>query len=181
MSENLEPLPPPASVDAFQSIIYTWRDPILHEKAEWITNFEDPWLGAISSQLISAMRYAHGVGMAANQIGYHQRMFVCIDAEDPTITLTILNPVIEEKTLPKKRIREGCLSIPHYVFEIPRYDSVLISGYNLKGDYFLTRAAGFQAQVFQHETDHLDGLLCIDRLSDTLRKRTYRGLEKDKQ
>lgn len=174
MSENsASPQEPDARIDA---LIYRWDHVCLKTPGEWVEEF-DGALFELAQLMIKIMRQARGVGLAANQIGHEENMFVC-NSLDSTTPLVVINPEIVEMELPRKKVKEGCLSIPNIGFDIPRYEQVTILGQNLDGKVFEADAVGFEAQVLQHETDHLNGKLLIDRLSSTESKRAYRYLRK---
>jgi peptide deformylase len=117
--------------------------------------------------MIETMRQAPGVGLAGNQVGVVERIFVW-EVEDAHGV--IINPVITERSEETSHDDEGCLSLPGIVYPVERATSVTVEGIDENAIPLKFEAEGFQARVFQHEIDHLDGVLFIDRLSDEHRK-----------
>jgi len=119
--------------------------------------------------LAETMYAAPGVGLAAPQIGVSLR--VCVVKGDENQLYGLVNPVIV-KAEGSQVGYEGCLSIPGWVGEVERYEKVLVKGLNRRGKEVRIKASGFTARAFQHEIDHLDGILFTDRLTslDTLRR-----------
>ena len=127
-------------------------------------------LVALAEEMLETMREANGVGLAAPQVGVSQRLFVVELPEDeendqPRQTFVLFNPEIV-KSSGEQIGYEGCLSIPGYVGEVARHEQITVKGLNEKGQPVRHKAAGYLARVFQHEIDHLDGILYIDRLTD---------------
>ena len=111
------------------------------------------------------MREANGIGLSANQIGLDFRVFVA-EVPDPnggTKFYAVFNPSLDKTSDEKKTFEEGCLSIPGKFGEVDRADRVAISGFDKTGKAVKIKAWGLLARVFQHEIDHLDGKLFIDR------------------
>jgi peptide deformylase len=128
--------------------------------------------------MIETMKYAHGVGLAANQVGISQNLCVIdISVKEEEVPLIVLiNPVIVEKT-GMIEAEEGCLSVPGYMTTIKRPEKVFIRGVNREGKEMEIEAGGLLARALQHEIDHLEGLLLIDRMSPIRReffKRRYK-------
>ena len=129
-----------------------------------------PKLAALAEQMLETMRNANGVGLAAPQVGVLQRFFVVELPEDeeneqPRETYILFNPEIV-KGSGEQIGYEGCLSIPGYIGEVARSEQITIKGLNEKGRPVRLKAEGYLARVFQHELDHLDGILYTDRLTD---------------
>lgn len=129
-----------------------------------------PKLVDFAYQMLETMRQAQGVGLAAPQVGVLQRLFVVELPEDeedhlPAETYILFNPEIV-KGYDEQIGYEGCLSIPGYVGEVTRHDHITVIGLNEKGRPVRLKAEGYLARVFQHEIDHLDGILYTDRLTD---------------
>jgi len=106
------------------------------------------------------MKAAFGVGLAANQIGLNYRIFVAEFAEK---FYAIFNPKIEKLGTEKEILEEGCLSVPGLYGETPRAKEITLIYQNIEGKILKIKARGFLARIFQHEIDHLDGRLYIDR------------------
>ena len=153
-------------------------DSILRKKCLKVENI-DSALVALTDNMIETMYSASGLGLAANQVGVSSDLFVIdvgIDKEkrDPVI---IINPVItasEDKILAE----EGCLSIPEVHAEVKRSQYVEVKGYNLNGKENRYEAEGFLARAFQHEMDHLNGILFWDSLSKVKRDILKRKFKK---
>lgn len=129
-----------------------------------------PKLAALAERMLETMRQANGVGLAAPQIGVLQRLFVAELPEDeeneqPRETYILFNPEIV-KGRGEQIGYEGCLSIPGYIGEVARLERITVQGLNEKGRPLRLKVEGYLARVFQHEIDHLDGVLYTDRLTD---------------
>ena len=129
-----------------------------------------PKLAAFAERMLETMRNANGVGLAAPQVGVLQRFFVAELPEDeeeglPRETYILFNPEIV-KGRGEDIGYEGCLSIPGYIGEVARKEDVTVKGLDEQGRPVRWRVKGYLARVFQHEIDHLDGVLYTDRLTD---------------
>ena len=153
-----------------------YGDPLLRQKAAVVTAFDAP-LAAVASELIATMREEDGVGLAAPQIGESIRVAV-IDAtagERPPIVL--VNPVITFFSEEREDFDEGCLSVPDITLKVNRSSRVSVSAVDEKGKPFaIENAAGLLARALQHEIDHLEGHLIIDRTSPEERRRVMKLL-----
>lgn len=149
--------------------ILKYPDPLLKERCEGVTDID----GRITSfirDLVDTMRASPGVGLAAPQIGALLRIIaVDVTPKHPGIGLvTLINPIIITSN-GGKTAREGCLSIPDYTADITRAATVTVRGIDPEGKEVEFRSTGFEAVVFQHEIDHLDGILFMDRISNMKR------------
>lgn len=162
--------------------ILTYPNPILKEKAKRITEI-DGGIKKIAKDLKDTMHSSPGsVGIAAPQIGILKRI-ICIDvskhkkANSNHGLLLLINPEILAKG-GGVMVREGCMSIPDYTANIKRASWVLIDALDLDGKQVVIESAGFEAVVFQHEIDHLNGILFLDRIAslttDLFRRKIYR-------
>jgi len=129
-----------------------------------------PKLVALAELMLETMREANGVGLAAPQVGVTQRFFVVELPEDeendqPRDNYILFNPEIV-KGRGEQVGYEGCLSIPGYIGEVARQEHITVKGLNEKGRRVRHKVQGYLARVFQHEIDHLDGILFTDRLTD---------------
>ena len=129
-----------------------------------------PKLAAFAEQMLETMRNANGVGLAAPQVGVLQRLFVAELPEDeenerPRETYILFNPEVI-KGRGEQIGYEGCLSIPGYIGEVARQERITVQGLDEKGRPLRLKVEGYLARVFQHEIDHLDGVLYTDRLTD---------------
>jgi len=129
-----------------------------------------PKLAAFAQQMLEKMQEANGVGLAAPQVGVLQRFFVAELPEDeennqPAETYVLFNPEIV-KGQGEQIGYEGCLSIPGYIGEVARQEKISVKGLDERGRPVRHKLEGYLARVFQHEIDHLDGILYTDRLTD---------------
>ncbi len=157
--------------------ILTYPDPELKKKAAPVTVIDDA-LRELVRDMAETMYDAPGVGLAAPQIGVHQRVIVIdIAPEDEAPNLIVaINPVIVQAD-GESYEEEGCLSVPKYAANVRRHARVVANYLNLKGEEMNCKAEGLLAVAFQHEIDHLDGILFVDHISPLKReifKRRYR-------
>lgn len=152
--------------------IRTFGDPVLRETSRPVERF-DEWLRRTASDMFETMYAAPGVGLAANQVGIALRFFVYDDGDGHKGS--VANPVLSDEE-GRDEIDEGCLSIPGPFHPTTRALKVRLHGQDLDGGALDIRAEGLLARVFQHETDHLNGMLYIDRLDDEGRRDVMRQL-----
>jgi peptide deformylase len=152
--------------------IRTLGDPVLRESAKPVDAFDDT-LRALVDDMFETMYAAPGVGLAANQVGIGKAFFVYDDREGNTGF--VANPELSELE-GEEPFEEGCLSIPGPYHDTVRAERVRLQGQDLNGDPLDIRAGGLLARIFQHETDHLRGMLYIDRLDDEGRRDVMRQL-----
>jgi peptide deformylase len=129
-----------------------------------------PQLVEFAQQMLETMRQANGVGLAAPQVGVLQRFFVAELPEDeennqPRETYILFNPKVV-KGSGEQIGYEGCLSIPGYIGEVARQERVTVEGLDERGRSVRYKVEGYLARVFQHEIDHLEGILFTDKLTD---------------
>lgn len=157
--------------------ILTYPDPELKKKSAPVTIINDS-VRQLVTDMAETMYDAPGVGLAAPQIGVHQRVIV-IDiagSEEPPALIAAINPVIvhaEGETFEE----EGCLSVPKYAANVRRHAKIVVKGLTVDGEETTWQADGLLAIAFQHEIDHLDGILFIDHISQLKRelfRRKYR-------
>ena len=146
-----------------------YGDPILRKKAAPVTSF-DPEFALFVEAMFDCMFREKGVGLAAPQVGRSERVFV-VDVEDDfgRTRRAFVNPVIRERDGLMDG-EEGCLSIPGIREDVKRSERVLVEAQDERGEPFTLVAQGFLARAVQHEVDHLDGILFVDRLSPIKRK-----------
>lgn len=148
--------------------IILYPDPVLRSRADEVADVSAPSVRELVASLWDTLDSHDGVGIAANQVGGLLRV-IAVDAtraRRPVKNhgrLTLINPVMvaREGTI---AFREGCLSIPHYVARVPRAQSVVVWAVDASGSPLTVAAEGFEAVILQHEIDHLDGVLFIDRV-----------------
>ena len=146
-------------------------DPVLRRRAADVDNV-DGTLVRIVEDMVETMYSADGIGLAAPQVGVQKRLFVWDMGDGPR---TIVNPRIVESD-GEWVYDEGCLSVPGLTWEIIRPKEVHIVGRDLDGNEISVEADELEARLFQHELDHLDGTLLIERLDDSTRKAALRTL-----
>ncbi len=150
--------------------IITLPDPVLRRKARPVTAL-DPELRTLIEDMIETMRQAPGVGLAAPQVGVSSRLIVVEypdneEQEDaPKRLFVVINPEVKEMSPEKEMGVEGCLSIPGLQGEVERSLALTIKGLNRHGQPLKIKAGGWLARIFQHEIDHLDGVVFTDRAS----------------
>src|SRR4030088_3741672 len=148
--------------------ILGFEHPVLREKARKVPKVDASSVSLLDD-LAETMDAAPGAGLAANQIGVALR--VCVVKGDENQHWGLVNPVLV-KGEGSQVGYEGCLSFPGWVGEVERYETVVVKGLNRRGKEIRVKSSGFTARAFQHELDHLDGVLFTDRLTalDTLRR-----------
>lgn len=147
--------------------IITLPDQVLKKKARKVTEF-GPDLQRLIDDMVETMREAPGVGLAAPQVKVSMRVIVVEfgdeeDEEIPAKLFTIVNPEITRRSQETVMGIEGCLSIPGILGEVERSSSVTLKGFTRHGKPIRIKANGWLARIFQHEVDHLDGVLFVDR------------------
>jgi len=145
-------------------------DPVLHRPTRPVETF-DQHLRTLVADLFETNTAAHGAGLAANQIGVDLRVFIydCDDDEGSHHRGVVVNPTIETSgrpgTMPDPdEDWEGCLSVPGESYPTGRADWAKVTGFDADGNPVAVEGTGFFARCLQHETDHLDGMLYLDRL-----------------
>jgi peptide deformylase len=162
--------------------IVKYPDPVLSKKGAPVTDF-GPELAQFVQEMWASMYAAHGIGLAAPQIGVSKRITV-IDVsfkEHPDERIVLINPEIIERE-GKQFEEEGCLSLPEIREKVQRAARVRVRAQNVNGEFFEAEGTELLARAMQHEIDHLDGVLFIDRLSALKRdlvKRRIRKLQKN--
>ena len=151
--------------------IRQYGDPVLRQRARDISNI-DGRLAALVDDMIDTMYEAPGVGLAAPQVGVQKRLFVYDIGDGPEV---ILNATLQELE-GEWTYDEGCLSVPGLTWPIVRPKQVLLTGLDMDGNELSIEADEFLARVFQHEVDHLDGILLVERLDPEQRREAKRIL-----
>jgi peptide deformylase len=156
------------------SQVVKFGDPVLRSAASPVTDF-DELLADDAERMIDLMRDAIGVGLAATQLGLLRRMLVFqVGSEaEPTV---LVNPEIEWRSEDSATAEEGCLSIPGVVVDVERPLFVRARALDVNGEPLTVEASGLEARVIQHEVDHLDGVLMLDRTEKDQRKGALRAL-----
>ena len=152
--------------------IRTFGDPVLRTPALPVTDF-DAKLAALAADMHETMKAAPGVGLAAPQVGVPRRLFVFDSGEESG---AYANPEIVWRGDETQEGEEGCLSIPGIYFPVVRAMNVRVTAQLLDGTAVEREAEGFLARIFQHEIDHLDGILFVERLDPEHRKEALRAI-----
>lgn len=154
--------------------IVTLPDPVLRKPARKVKTF-DRELQELADGMLETLHAAPGVGLAAPQVGISQRLILVEYAEqpddpddpqappNPPKLFVMVNPEVLRHSTETVSGNEGCLSIPGYIGEVERYQAVTVRGYSTRGKPMRVKASGWLARIFQHEIDHLNGVLFIDR------------------
>jgi peptide deformylase len=151
--------------------VRTYGDPVLKQTAKEVDHVDGALIRLVDD-MVETMYDAVGAGLAAPQVGVQKRLFVYDVGDGPEV---IINPTIVESS-GEWYYEEGCLSIPDLRLGIVRPSDVHLRGYDLDGNELSIEADEFLGRVFQHELDHLDGVLMVERLDDDLRKQALRVL-----
>ncbi len=159
--------------------VVKWGDPVLETPAAPVTNFGTPELRQLIEDMFETMYANKGVGLAAPQIGLSQRLAVVDTSagEDPAMRRVLINPTI---TVREGRVvdEEGCLSIPGFRENVARALEVVVEGKDAEGADVRLEARELMSRAFQHEIDHLDGILFLQHLSPLKRDLIKRKIKK---
>ena len=147
--------------------IYTFSEKVLRQEAETVDRFDDD-LKLLIADMVDTMREAPGVGLAAPQIGVSKRVIVVEfgheeDESIPKQLYAVVNPEIVRLSEETVSGIEGCLSVPGFIGEVDRARVVTVKGQDSEGKPITIRAEGWLARIFQHEIDHVNGILYTDR------------------
>jgi len=167
---------------AVRQIVYI-PDPVLRRKAHKITTF-DADLKKLIDDMVETLRDAPGVGLAAPQIGLSERLVVVEygkedengDEVGPKKLYAVINPEIIEASQETEMGIEGCLSVPDLVGEVERAVKIVVKAQNKQGKPIKIKAEGWLARIFQHEIDHLEGVIFTDRAT-----RVWKPSEEEKE
>ena len=158
--------------------IRVYPDPILKQVAEPVEQIDESLVEVVQDLVDTMLDAGHSVGVAAPQIGVLLRVVV-VDVSKSKLgrdnnhgLLEMVNPEIIERS-GSKTMREGCMSVPDYTGNVTRAEQIVVEFTNRKGQLRVIEASGFEAVAIQHEMDHLDGLLFLDRVS-SLKTDLYR-------
>ena len=162
--------------DEAMARIVQYGDPVLRSRASEIVRF-DPDLEAEAAEMAVLMRDAFGCGLAANQVGRLRRILVFQSSEDEEPG-ALVNPVMEWASEETETMTEGCLSIPGVVVDVERPLGATFTGMDLAGRPVRWEMEGLRARIIQHELDHLDGVLILDRAPADQRRAAMRALRR---
>ncbi|MDR3333471.1 MAG: peptide deformylase [Treponema sp.] len=155
--------------------IITLGNELLRQKAERIKDINAD-MASIAKDLIETLHQGKGIGLAGPQVGLMKRIFVIhVEGDVPRV---FINPSILETSQETIKYEEGCLSIPNVWADVIRSRNVRVQAWNEKGRPFSLEVEGIMARVIQHEYDHLEGILFIDRLSEPKRNKILAKIEK---
>jgi len=159
--------------------IRVFGDPVLRSKARPVERFDDALLEEVG-RMGRLMHDSIGIGLAATQVGTLHRLLVYrVQHESPIVAL--VNPVIEWRSKEAETMDEGCLSLPGVLVEVERPVHIRVSAKDERGEDIEIEASGLEARVIQHEIDHLDGVLILDRTTREQRRDAVRGLREREQ
>jgi peptide deformylase len=156
------------------AVVRKFGDPVLKSRASEVTGY-GPELEHEAERMVSLMRDALGIGLAATQLGVMRRLLVFQAGPDST-PRAIVNPSVEWFSPELVTAEEGCLSLPGIAVDVERPLHARISALDTSGEAILLEASGLEARVLQHEIDHLDGVLILDRTLREQRRAALRAL-----
>jgi peptide deformylase len=156
--------------------IRQYPDAVLRMRAREVERFDDD-LARLADRMAHLMHDARGVGLAATQVGVLQRLFVFHAAEDEDITV-IVNPEITDRTEETEVADEGCLSLQGVLVPVERAIAVTVEGQDVRGEPLRLELDEMDARVVQHELDHLDGVLMLERTNDESRREALATLRR---
>jgi peptide deformylase len=159
--------------------IRQFGDPVLRTKARPIDRFDGELREEIE-RMGQLMEDAIGVGLAATQVGVVHRLLVYRVQQDAELA-ALINPEVEWSGRDTESMEEGCLSLPGVLVDVDRPIHVRVRALNENGEPIVIEASGLEARVIQHEIDHLDGVLILDRTSREQRKEAMRALREAQQ
>jgi peptide deformylase len=162
--------------------VITPANPVLRQKAKKVSTFNAA-LKTLADDMVETMMEVNGVGIAAPQVAVSLRMIIVRDYDPekeeaevtesaPAKIYRLVNPEIARASEEMVEAAEGCLSIPGYYGDVLRHKAVTVKAYNLQGKPVKIKAEGWLARIFQHEIDHLDGVLFIDRATKVWKAET---------
>jgi peptide deformylase len=149
--------------------IRLYPDPVLREAAEPVGGVVDDSVRKLITDMGETMRAAPGVGLAAPQVGVQRRVVVYSVSEEDEI-IGLVDPVIVERSDETVTEDEGCLSIPGLAYPVPRAQHVVVRALDRNGEPIEIDAVDMEARILQHEVDHLDGVLFLERIDPELKK-----------
>mgnify|MGYP000545434112 CR=1 FL=1 len=153
--------------------IYTLGEDVLRKKTEKVTEF-DSSLTMLIDAMFETMEESDGIGLAAPQVGILKQFFV-VDTRKQNEKIAFINPQIIDMSHEIGAYEEGCLSIPGMYYNIDRPLEVTVQAQDVKGKSFTVKASGLLARVIQHEYDHLQGTLFIDRMEEEAREKLVKA------
>ena len=184
-AEQERPAPPPIDPEVLlrrdEALRHVRKlgDPILKTKARPVERFDGPLRDEVARMAV-LMHDALGIGLAAPQVGISHRVLVYrVEPDSPTVAL--VNPQIEWSSRDQEISEEGCLSLPLVHVDVERPVAVLVHARDEHGEPLVIEATGLEARVIQHELDHLDGILILDRTTREQRRAAMRAMREAEQ
>jgi len=176
IAEPQERLDPEARArrEAALKHVRKYGDPVLRSRALEIERFDAPLIDEVR-RMGELMHDAYGIGLAATQVGVMHRLLVYRTELEGAVA-ALANPVLEWSSKETESAEEGCLSLPGVAVEVDRPIHVRVRAQDERGQPITVEASGLEARVIQHEMDHLDGVLILDRTSRDQRKQAMRAL-----
>jgi peptide deformylase len=160
--------------DAALRMVRKYGDPVLRSRALEIDRFDER-LVEEARRMGQVMNDALGIGLAATQVGAMHRVLVYrVEPDSPVAAL--VNPEIEWRSAEEEIAEEGCLSLPGVLVDVERPLHIRVRGLDERGDALTIEASGLEARVIQHEVDHLDGVLILDRTTRAQRKEAMKAM-----
>lgn len=169
------------ALNVAQLNIVNYPHPVLRQVAMPVARIT-PEVQDVARRMLTLMHEARGVGLAAPQVGLPWRMFVTNATGEPADDLVFINPVLSSPSRQLADSEEGCLSLPEIRGDIRRPKGIAITALDIEGRSFSMSSSELPARIWQHETDHLDGVLIIDRMPPADRmacRRAIRELENE--
>ncbi|MEM8737539.1 MAG: peptide deformylase [Planctomycetota bacterium] len=169
-------VPRPENVEPSALRIVMYPDPVLLQQAAPLDQVDDA-VRAVAARMVELMHEAKGVGLAAPQVGLPWRMFVANPTNDPGDDRVYINPTLSSPGPHSEPREEGCLSLPHITAEVTRPTTITIQALDEHGQAFRETSDDFPARVWQHEFDHLEGTLILDKMTRIDRMANKRAIQ----
>ncbi len=163
-------------IDPQKLKIVNYPHPVLRAKAKPLSQITEE-VRAVAVRMLVLMHAAPGVGLAAPQVGLPWRMFVANPTGQPEDDLVFINPVLSMPSREVSDYEEGCLSLPDIRATIRRPKGITVTALDLAGKSFTLSSEELAARVWQHETDHLDGVLLLDRMTEMDRRACRKAIK----
>lgn len=157
--------------------VLTYPDPFLKTKGVEVNDFS-AHLRQIAEEMIACMYRSQGVGLASTQVGLKDRIFVFDTSETKDRPVVMINGTVVDKSRSKEPFEEGCLSVPGIHHDVIRPTAVTVRWHDLDGTEHVSDFENMEARVIQHELDHTNGFLFVDRLSQVTRMLLRKELQK---
>lgn len=165
--------------EALEYVLTLFPEPVLRKVADPVESFDDELAKTVEA-MFELMFRSSGVGLAAPQVGLGRRILILNetgDREKPDANLVLINPTLKGTSGPRQPFEEGCLSFPDIYAEIHRPEFCKVEAYDVQGNKFERDFEGFQSRIVQHEHDHLEGVLLVDRMSPADKVKNKAALE----